>query len=216
MKPVSRIPFLVKCLYTAYMAVLIPVYWKTYGPTNFLYFCDIALIMTLFALWLESALLVSAAAVGIVLPQALWAIDFIATGIGWPLSGMTGYMYDDALPVHARFLSFFHFWLPFFLLWLLRHTGYDPKGLPLWTVIALVAVYICYFFLPAPPAPANNPGLPVNVNYVFGFSDQAAQTWMPPLVWFFLLQAMLVGLIFLPSHWLLKRLYHPAIKSAAR
>ncbi|WP_284446606.1 hypothetical protein [Fluviibacter phosphoraccumulans] len=212
MKPVSRIPFLVKCLYTAYMAVLIPVYWKTYGPTNFLYFCDIALIMTLFALWLESALLVSAAAVGIVLPQALWAIDFIATGIGWPLSGMTGYMYDDALPVHARFLSFFHFWLPFFLLWLLRHTGYDPKGLPLWTVIALVAVYICYFFLPAPPAPANNPGLPVNVNYVFGFSDQAAQTWMPPLVWFFLLQAMLVGLIFLPSHWLLKRLYHPAIK----
>lgn len=212
MKPVSRIPFLVKCLYTAYMAVLIPVYWKTYGPTNFLYFCDIALIMTLFALWLESALLVSAAAVGIVLPQALWAIDFIATGIGWPLSGMTGYMYDDALPVHARFLSFFHFWLPFFLLWLLRHTGYDPKGLPLWTVIALVSVYICYFFLPAPPAPANNPGLPVNVNYVFGFSDQAAQTWMPPLVWFFLLQAMLVGLIFLPSHWLLKRLYHPAIK----
>ena len=212
MKPVSRIPFLVKCLYTAYMAVLIPVYWKTYGPTNFLYFCDIALIMTLFALWLESALLVSAAAVGIVLPQALWAIDFIATGIGWPLSGMTGYMYDDALPVHARFLSFFHFWLPFFLLWLLRHTGYDPKGLPLWTVIALVAVYICYFFLPAPPAPANNPGLPVNVNYVFGFSDQAAQTWMPPLVWFFLLQVMLVGLIFLPSHWLLKRLYHPAIK----
>lgn len=212
MKPVSRIPFLVKCLYTAYMAVLIPVYWKTYGPTNFLYFCDIALIMTLFALWLESALLVSAAAVGIVLPQALWAIDFIATGIGWPLSGMTGYMYDDALPVHARFLSFFHFWLPFFLLWLLRRTGYDPKGLPLWTVIALVAVYICYFFLPAPPAPANNPGLPVNVNYVFGFSDQAAQTWMPPLVWFFLLQVMLVGLIFLPSHWLLKRLYHPAIK----
>ncbi len=212
MKPVSRIPFLVKCLYTAYMAVLIPVYWKTYGPTNFLYFCDIALIMTLFALWLESPLLVSAAAVGIVLPQALWAIDFIATGIGWPLSGMTGYMYDDALPVHARFLSFFHFWLPFFLLWLLRRTGYDPKGLPLWTIIALVSVYICYFFLPAPPAPANNPGLPVNVNYVYGFSDQAAQTWMPPLVWFFLLQAMLVGLIFLPSHWLLKRLYHPAIK----
>ena len=212
MKQASRIPLWVKCLYTGYMVVLIPVYWKTYGPTNFLYFCDIALIMTLFALWRESALLISAAAVGIVLPQAIWAIDFIATGIGWPLSGMTGYMYDDALPLHARFLSFFHFWLPFFLLWLLRRTGYDPKGLPLWTGIALVALYICYFFLPAPPAPANNPGLPVNVNYVYGFSDQAAQTWMPPLVWFFLLQAMLVCLIFLPSNWLLKRLYHPAIK----
>ena len=212
MKQASRIPLWVKCLYTGYMVVLIPVYWKTYGPTNFLYFCDIALIMTLFALWRESALLISAAAVGIVLPQAIWAIDFVATGIGWPLSGMTGYMYDDALPLHARFLSFFHFWLPFFLLWLLRRTGYEPKGLPLWTGIALVALYICYFFLPAPPAPANNPGLPVNVNYVYGFSDQATQTWMPPLVWFFLLQAMLVCLIFLPSNWLLKRLYHPAIK----
>ena len=88
MKQASRIPLWVKCLYTGYMVVLIPVYWKTYGPTNFLYFCDIALIMTLFALWRESALLISAAAVGIVLPQAIWAIDFIATGIGWPLSGL--------------------------------------------------------------------------------------------------------------------------------
>ena len=212
MKQESRIPLWVKCLYTVYMAVLIPVYWKTYGPTNFLYFCDIALIMTLVALWLDSALLVSAAAVGIVLPQALWAIDFIATGIGWPLSGMTGYMYDDALPLYARFLSFFHFWLPFFLLWLLHRTGYDPKGFPLWTGIALAALYICYFFLPAPPAPANNPGLPVNVNYVYGFSDQAAQTWMPPLVWFVLLQVLLICLIFFPSHCLLKRFYKAALK----
>lgn len=206
------IPLPVKLVYTLYLMVLVPVYWQTYGPTNFLYFCDIALLMTLVAVWRESALLVSAAAVGIVLPQVLWAIDFVATGIGVPLSGMTGYMYDDALPLYARFLSFFHFWLPFFLLWLLRRTGYDPRGLPLWTAIALAAVYICYFFLPAPPAPASNPGLPVNVNYVYGFSDQVAQTWMPPLVWFFLLQGMLVFLIFLPSHWLLKRLYRPAIK----
>lgn len=210
MKQDSRIPFLIKCLYTVYMVVLIPVYWKTYGPTNFLYFCDIALIMTWVALWRESALLVSAAAVGIVMPQALWAIDFVATGIGWPLSGMTGYMYDNALPLYARFLSFFHFWLPFFLLWLLRRTGYDGRGLPLWTGIALLAVYVSYFFLPGPPAPTDNPGLPVNVNYVYGFSDQAAQAWMPPLAWFFLLQGMLVFLIFIPSHWLLKRIYAAA------
>ena len=59
----GRIPLSVKLLYTLFVAVLVPVYLRTYGPTNFLYFCDIALFMTLAALWLESALLVSAAAV---------------------------------------------------------------------------------------------------------------------------------------------------------
>lgn len=206
----GRIPLLIKIVYTLYMAVLVPVYLHTYGPTNFLYFCDIALFMTWAALWTESALLVSAAAVGIVLPQALWAVDFIATGFGWPLSGMTDYMYDDALPLYARFLSFFHFWLPFFLLWLLKRTGYDPRGLPLWTVIALIVLYICYFFMPAPPPSVDNPALPVNINYVYGFSDAAAQTWVPPWFWFVGLQLGLVLLIFLPSHWVLKRFYHAA------
>ena len=32
------IPLWIKLLYTAFMAVLIPVYLHHYGPTNFLYF----------------------------------------------------------------------------------------------------------------------------------------------------------------------------------
>jgi len=68
-------------------------------------------------------------------------------------------------------------------------------------------LYICYFFIPAPPAPVSNPNLPVNINYVYGFSDAAPQSWMPELAWFVLLQLMLVFLVFLPSHWALKRLY---------
>ena len=51
------------------MAVLVPVYWYYYGPTNFLYFCDVALFLTLAGIWLESPLLVSMCAVGIVAPQ---------------------------------------------------------------------------------------------------------------------------------------------------
>ena len=34
--PASRIPLWLKIVYTAFMAVLIPVYWYYYGPTNFL------------------------------------------------------------------------------------------------------------------------------------------------------------------------------------
>ena len=39
----SRVPLGLKLAYTAFMAVLVPVYWRYYGPTNFLYFCDVAL-----------------------------------------------------------------------------------------------------------------------------------------------------------------------------
>ena len=73
----NRLPLWLKLVYTAFMAVLVPVYWHYYGPTNFLYFCDVALILTLIGIWLESPLLVSMCAVGILLPQALWVVDFL-------------------------------------------------------------------------------------------------------------------------------------------
>ena len=66
------IPLWLKIAFTVFMAVLLPVYWYHYGPTNFLYFCDVALILTLIAIWTESALLISMCCVGILLPQALW------------------------------------------------------------------------------------------------------------------------------------------------
>jgi hypothetical protein len=59
-----RVPVWLKLAYTAFMAVLVPVYLRNYGPTNFLYFCDVALIITLVGIWIESPLLVSMCAVG--------------------------------------------------------------------------------------------------------------------------------------------------------
>jgi hypothetical protein len=41
----ERLPLWLKLAYSAFMAVLVPVYWYYYGPTNFLYFCDVALIL---------------------------------------------------------------------------------------------------------------------------------------------------------------------------
>ncbi len=73
-----RLPLWSKLLYTAFVAVLVPHYWQAYGPTNFLYFCDIALLLTCVAMWRESAVLASACAVGILLPQCLWMVDFLA------------------------------------------------------------------------------------------------------------------------------------------
>ena len=56
----TRIPLWFKLAYTAFCAVLVPTYLLAYGPTNFLYFCDVALLTTLVAIWLESPLLASA------------------------------------------------------------------------------------------------------------------------------------------------------------
>lgn len=206
----TLIPMAAKLFLTMYVGTLVPVYLETYGPTNFLFFCDMALLLTLVAVWKESSLLVSAVAVGILLPQLLWALDFLSLVLGLPNTGMTNYMFQESIPLHVRLLSFFHFWLPFLLIWLLKRTGYDRRGLPVWMAMAFVSLYVCYFLMPAPPAPADNPALPVNINYVYGFSDASRQQWMPEPVWFVLLQLMLVFLVFLPSHWALKRLYPPA------
>ena len=51
----QRIPLWLKIAYTAFLAVMIPVYWVNYGPTNFLYFCDVALLLTLIGMWRENA-----------------------------------------------------------------------------------------------------------------------------------------------------------------
>ena len=111
MTSLRPIPVPVKLAYTAFMAVLIPVYWYFYGPTNFLYFCDLALILTLIGVWIDSPLLVSMCAVGIIFPQLLWCLDFAGNFLGAPITGMTNYMFSSS-PLFLRGLSLFHGWLP--------------------------------------------------------------------------------------------------------
>jgi hypothetical protein len=196
----SRIPLWVKLLYTAFAVVLVPFYLHTYGPTNFLYFCDVALLMALVAVWKEDSLWASMPAVGILLPQALWMVDFLGGLIGLRVVGMTAYMFDPGIALFARGLSLFHFWLPLFLLWILWRIGYDRRAFLAWTLLAWALILICYFLMPAPPAPLDNPNLPVNINYVYGLSDEKPQAWMSPLAY---LGLMIVGLpvcVFLPTH----------------
>src|SRR6266576_3485627 len=98
----ARIPLWSKLLYSAFVAVLVPYYWATYGPTNFLYFCDMALLIALVAIWTESPLLASMPAVGILLPQALWCIDFLCVLVGLRVIGLTDYMFNPELSLVAR------------------------------------------------------------------------------------------------------------------
>jgi len=204
------IPLWVKLCYTGFVLVLVPYYWRAYGPTNFLYFCDMALFLTLFALWRESALVASMATIAILVPQLLWMVDFVSSIFGLPITGMTAYMFSPTIPLFTRALSFFHFWLPLFLVWIVWRLGYDRRALAIWTVCAWGLVLVCYFFLPAPPPPPDNPNLPVNVNYVYGPSDAHPQEWMHPLAYLALLLIGLPLLFYWPAHWSLRKLVRPA------
>jgi hypothetical protein len=111
------------------------------------------------------------------------------------------FMSDHSLLL--RGLSGFHGWLPFLLVYLTWKIGYDRRGFIMWTALAWGLMLVCYFLMPA-PSPAA--GLtPVNINYVFGTSDAAAQTFVAPLVWLGGLMIGLPLLAFLPTHLVLRR-----------
>lgn len=198
-----RVPRALKLAFTAFMAVLVPVYWASYGPTNCLYFCDVALLLTLVAVWTESALLASMAAVGIVLPQMIWVVDFAAGLVGVKLLGITAYMFDEQRSLFLRGLSLFHGWLPFLLVLLVKRLGYDKRAFPAWWALAWALILFCYCLMPGPTANAG--ATPVNINYVHGMSDTTAQAWMPPLAWLAALMAGLPAILYWPTRVLLRK-----------
>jgi hypothetical protein len=45
-KQSALIPLWLKIAYTLFVCILVQVYWRQYGPANFLWFSDIALLVT--------------------------------------------------------------------------------------------------------------------------------------------------------------------------
>jgi len=89
------VPLWLKIVYTVFVVVLVPIYWRQYGPANFLWFSDIALFMTVAALWLENALLVSMAALSVLLLELVWNLDFwVRLLTGKSLIALSAYMFD--------------------------------------------------------------------------------------------------------------------------
>ena len=206
-KRASRIPLWLKAVYTAFICVLVPYYWVAYTPWNFLYFCDIALLVTLAGVWLESAFRVSTQAVAIVLAQLIWVADFATHS---HVTGMTSYMFKREIPLFVRGLSLFHGWLPFLLLYLLARLGYDRRAFGAQSVAAVAVLLVCYFLAPGPAALAAHPNAAVNINYVYGFDDAHPQTRIAPGSWVGLLMAVNVMCLYLPTHASVRKIFAPA------
>ena len=197
--PPRRIPLAVKVVYTAFIAVLVPAYLHTYGPANFLYYCDFAALVTCVGLWTGRPLLLGTQAVAILVPQVVWVVDFTVTLLGGRLLNMTAYMFDPSLSLFVRALSTFHGWMPFFLVWAVRRVGYDRRSFRVQLPVGLAVLVICYATL----TPVRN------VNYVFGPGSGVEQHWMPPLAWLGVVMAVAVGGMFVPAHLLLRRFIAP-------
>lgn len=203
----GQIPLSFKLAYTAFMAVLIPYYLYAYGPGNFLWFCDVALIVTLIGLWRESRLLISTQAVAIVLPQLLWTADFFfQLAFGHPLIGLAAYMFNEEIPLAVRGLSLFHLWLPFVLVWLVHRVGYDHRALKAECLICWSVLLTAFMLLPSPNTEAGN------VNKVFGWGE-TAQTMMPGFVWLGLLMMAYPLLVYVPSHLICRRVFRTESRS---
>ena len=207
-----KIPLAAKVAGTAFLAVLVPVYLRTYGPTNFLWFCDVALLLTVAGMWRESSLLISMCAVGILLPQCLWLADFGGHFFGISLLGLTGYMFNSQLPIFTRGLSLFHGWLPLLLVWLLFRLGYDKRALMAWTVLAAGFGFVCYIFTPPAGAQLADPNTPFNINYLYGFNDRQPQSWVNQNLYVILWLGGLWLVAYLPTHLVLRKI-HIAPKS---
>jgi hypothetical protein len=202
----SVIPLWLKLVYTAFVFVLVAVYWPAYGPANFLWFCDAAAILTCVALWLESPLLAGSQAVAMTISQTVWIIDFLSIG---HLLGISKYMFDSNIHLYVRALSTFHIWLPFLLLWMVWRLGYDRRSFALQTLLC-AAILVASFLLTDPRNPRRGyPYESVNVNRVFGPKLVDLQHWISPLAYLLLQIVVYPLVIYLPSHLLFRRVFAP-------
>jgi len=201
-----RIPLSLKLAYTAFVVVHATLNWQAYGPLNFLWFCDIALLTLLVALWAESSLLASIAAVAILLPMGLWAVDLAARIVlGHYIFGFAGYMFDRRVPVQIRILSSFHLWVPVVLLRTLQRLGYDRRAMGIQSVFAAVLLVVCRLI--SSPPPSHYLHECANINWVYGPSDNAPQTYFPPVVYLGMMIVLYPLLIYLPTHMVLSALF---------
>jgi hypothetical protein len=163
-----------------FLCILIPVYWRHYGPENFLWFSDIGLFMTVPVLWLHSSLINSMVVIGIMPLEILWTVDFIYLLIYRKKGlGIADYMLDNNRSRFLRGLSLFHIVTPVIWIYCLYGWGYNP-GAPLYQITLMGSVLLLTYFFTNPLS---------NINWVF---TPAVSQWkaIPSSMWLVILMGI--------------------------
>jgi hypothetical protein len=195
-----KFPIWLRCAAVLWLGIWIPAYWHTWGATNFLHLCDIAVLFTCAGLLTNSTLLISSQAVGSLLVDLAWVLDatwHLARGRG--LLGGADYLFDANYPLWVRLLTLFHVVMPVLLLWALGRTGYDRRAWPLQSAIALLAFVAARFTLPAE-----------NINYAFT-DPFIHRAWGPPPAHVLISWLFMTLVVYLPTHLVLRKLFRKQV-----
>ena len=193
----DQIPVWLKISVTLFVCMVVPVYWVQYGPGNFLWFSDVALLLAVPALWFESSLLASMMTLSVGVFELAWIADFIVRLVTrTSIFGLSAYMFDSKILVGIRALSLFHVVLPILLVWMVYRLGYDTRALTAQTLVAWIVLPLSYLLT----KPSDN------VNWVYGFGNKP-QRRMPPRFHLALLMVLFPIVIYLPTHLVLNALF---------
>jgi len=188
-----RLPRWLKIAWTVWVLAWVPFYWKQYGAQTFLHFCDLGNFFIAIGLWMESALIFSWQATGLLLFQTLYTIDLVSALVsGKHIIGGTEYMFDVNVPLFVRLLSLFHVVMPPLLLWAISRLGYDPRGWKLQTLTTWIVVPVNYFWRPDR-----------DVNWARGLFYRE-QHLVPGLLYLLAYLIVVPLLVYFPTHLLLQ------------
>ena len=180
-----------------WLAVYLPLYAWAYGWVNFLFLCNLGVILTAIGLWRPSRLLLSSQALAALGITTVWAIDFfgrLLTG-HHPLA-VTNYMWDPQYPLVTRLLSLYHLAWPVLLLYCLRRLGYDRRAWAFQAGIAGIVLVVCRLWTD----PAKN------VNFAF-VDPLFHRSFGSAPVHLLIVWIGLAGLLYGLTHWLLRWLF---------
>jgi hypothetical protein len=195
--PENLLPLWLKIGYTVFVVILIPVYWKKWGPPNFLWFSDIALFAMLAAVWLESSLLSSMMGIAVLIPEISWNVSYFGRLVtGKKIFSLSDYMFDNSRPVYLRALSLFHVILPVLILWMIHKLGFQEKAILYQILLGWSVLIFTYFFTD----PAEN------INWVFGPGEKP-QTKINPKLYFLMVMLAFPIVFYIPTYFLLRLIF---------
>ena len=182
--------FFLKLAYTILAIIVVIVYWDQYGPSNFLWFSDIAFFLMVPALWFRNRFISSMMAVGVFPLEILWVIGLLSGG---SFLGIAAYMYDPTLPLWLRLLSLFHFPMIMSVIYMIWQYGYDKRALIPQIILSVSVVILTHLFTDKDE----------NVNMVY--PPEGSEQFISESFYITLMPFVLVGGVILPMHFVLKR-----------
>jgi len=188
-----------------WLAVYVPSYTAAYGVLNFLFLCNLGVLLTAVGLLRRSALLLSTQALAALVVCLAWILDFGGRLVlGHHPLGVTACMWDPQYPLFTRLLSLYHTAWPFVLLAALRQVGYDRRAFAVQSALAAVVIPL-----------SRVAGPSRNVNYAY--QDPLFHvTFHPAALHLLVVVGAAVALAYWPTHALLRRSCPPPPTLLAR